>query len=101
MFKRCRVKLLTQRHIHEEFIALFLRIFLALLAEEICTKYTASLYAYVAVTKECQPSVDSDVLINLRMIFILPDMWPPVSPDLNPNDHKISKTIQKRSEKDP
>jgi len=54
MFKRCRVKLLTQQHIHEEFIALFLRIFLALLAEEICTKYITILFAYVTVTLECQ-----------------------------------------------
>jgi len=39
MFKRSRVKLLTQRHFHQESTALFRGIFLAFVAEEICTEY--------------------------------------------------------------
>ena len=38
MFKRCRVKLFTHRYFLEEFTALFLRIFLAILAEKVYTK---------------------------------------------------------------
>ena len=40
MFKRSWLELLTKRHFHEEFTALFLRILLAFLAEEICTNNT-------------------------------------------------------------
>ena len=42
MFKRFRVKLRTPRHLQAEFTAVFLRIFHAVVAEEICTENIAT-----------------------------------------------------------